>query len=296
MNRTSEHGPLTIAVTGGRDASAYTMNLAKEIGRELISRGHTLINGGGKGVDQATVAGAELYLEQIGASPEGRMIALRPGESPIAHSSGYTEVHRRGKTYAERRDAVVVAADVIVILAGGKNTLDLAKRARNYRKPLLPIGCTGGTALEVWRELVADDGTIYVTRGMLPDEAIRALNPTSNPDAEEFAKSIMDLVDSLRYPIGTKQEGMAARTAEFEPAVRNLKLTAAEISHLRTKRAELNNRYGSLTRQIAALDTDIARTIEEIRLLSLKEMRLAREKERDETAAQIAGIETQLEL
>ncbi len=81
------------------------------------------------------------------------MIAYRPESSPIPYSSRYTEVHVVGKTHRERRDGVVKKGDALIVLSGKGGIQNICHRAGNYQKPVIPIGCSGGTALEQWHIL-----------------------------------------------------------------------------------------------------------------------------------------------
>jgi hypothetical protein len=71
-------------------------------------------------------------------------------------------------------------------------------------------------------------------------------------------------------------------------------LTTASEHHLRTQRGELLARYDTLTKRIAALDTDIGRELDSERQLVLRERRADLVAERDQIATDIARIEQQL--
>lgn len=64
--------------------------------------------------------------------------------------------------------------------------------------------------------------------------------------------------------------------------------------HLETQRAELIRRYDTVTKRIAALDTDIGRELDAERKLVLQERRADLAAERDQIATDIARIEQQL--
>jgi len=187
---------LCVVVTGGADAPRAALDLAFAVGYEVIRRGHTLLNGGAKGVDRSAVHGADKYRQEVGFRFDGQVIAYRPGNAPQPASSRYTEVQVVGNTRADRRDAVVRDGDVLIVLNGGGGTFDMAKRARNYGKPVIPVGCSKGTALDLWHELVADDGRIYPYRKQLTKEALQALNPTRYA-VEDVARVAVDLAEQV---------------------------------------------------------------------------------------------------
>ena len=71
-------------------------------------------------------------------------------------------------------------------------------------------------------------------------------------------------------------------------------LTPSQRRHLEQEYSELQRRWDSLTRAIAALDTDISRTLEQYRKQPLEERRAERAAEREQVASRMAQIETDL--
>lgn len=71
-------------------------------------------------------------------------------------------------------------------------------------------------------------------------------------------------------------------------------LTPSQRRHLEQEYSELQRRWDSLTRAIAALDTDISRALEEHRKQPLEERRAERVIERNQAAARMAQIEAVL--
>lgn len=70
--------------------------------------------------------------------------------------------------------------------------------------------------------------------------------------------------------------------------------TPSQRRHLEQEHSELQRRYDSLSRSIAALDTDISRTLEEYRKQPLEEQRAERAAEREQLASRMAQIEATL--
>ena len=168
---------LRIVVTGGADAPREALDLAFAVGYQVVRRGHFLLNGGAKGVDRSAVHGGDKYRKEVGSNFDGQIIAYRPGNAPQPASSRYTDVKVVDDTHAERRDVVVRNGDILIVLSGAGGTLDIAKRAHNYGKPVIPIGCSKGAALELWHKLVEDDGKTYSYRKQLTIEMFQSLNP-----------------------------------------------------------------------------------------------------------------------
>ncbi|HSN76303.1 MAG TPA: hypothetical protein VL334_14605 [Anaerolineae bacterium] len=71
-------------------------------------------------------------------------------------------------------------------------------------------------------------------------------------------------------------------------------LTPSQRRHLEQECSELQRKYDSLNRSIAALDTDISRALEEYRKQPLEERRAERAAEREDVARRMAEIEAAL--
>ena len=71
-------------------------------------------------------------------------------------------------------------------------------------------------------------------------------------------------------------------------------LTPSQRRHLEHEYSELQRTYDSLSRSIAAPDTDISRTLEAYRRQPIEEVRAERVAERDQVASRMAQIEATL--
>jgi uncharacterized protein (TIGR00725 family) len=187
---------LRIVVTGGADAPQAALELASAVGYEVLRRGHILVNGGAKGIDRSAAHGADRYCREAGPGFQGQIIAYRPSHSPEAASSRYTSVHVVESTHADRRDDVVRQGDILILLSGSKGTLDIARRARDYGKPVIPVGCSKGASLELWHQLLADDGKVYPYRRTISTERLEALNPLAYK-VEEVARQTIELAEQV---------------------------------------------------------------------------------------------------
>lgn len=187
---------LRIVVTGGADAPREALDLAFAVGYEVVRRGHFLLNGGAKGVDRSAVHGGDKYRKEAGSNFDGQIIAYCPENAPQPASSRYTDVRVVGNTRAERRDAVVRNGDILIVLSGADGTLDIAKRARNYGKLVIPVGCSKGAALELWHKLVEDDGSTYPYRKRFSTAMLQSLNPLDYV-VEDVARLAVDLAEEV---------------------------------------------------------------------------------------------------
>lgn len=102
---------------------------------------------------------------------------------------------------------------------------------------------------------------------------------------------------SLRYnapsfalaATGATPECVEAKGAAYQPMP-----TSAEEKNLRIRLGELQNRHATLTKRIAALDTDIDRALDSLTKQVRAEERSEMEAERNRVAAEMAQIERQL--
>ncbi|MGH7814353.1 MAG: TIGR00725 family protein [Candidatus Binataceae bacterium] len=125
-----------IAVIGAGDAPPALCEAAREVGREIATRGAVLICGGRVGVMEAAAAGAQ--------EAGGHTIGILPGYDRSAANQHIEYVIATGM--GEARNAIIVAsADAIVALAGEGGTLAEIGFAKKLGKPLV--------ALNSWHEI-----------------------------------------------------------------------------------------------------------------------------------------------
>ncbi len=188
---------LYCVVTGGLKASSLALKLAEAIGYNVVKRRHILLNGGAEGIDKAAIEGANRY-QQEATIFESKIIAYRPKTLAQTYNHLVTEVQIIGETKAERRDAIARNADCVILLGGSKGTMDCYHRALNYKKPIIPVGCSGGAAFDIWHELKSDHGKSYPYNTYLSNTDIDSLNPS--PDAvivEALASVVVKLAEKL---------------------------------------------------------------------------------------------------
>lgn len=147
------------------DASAAQRSsveaFAREVGRVIAKNHKRLVSGYGLTVGSAAISGA---LGEIMKAPHFSLddgLLLRP--FPLGAPPGFDI-----ETFRERyRDNMIQQAGVCVFICGLRQDpktshVEIApgviaefNRARHFNRILIPIGATGGAALEIWRELSA---------------------------------------------------------------------------------------------------------------------------------------------
>lgn len=277
---------MIITVTGGREPTLQARNLAQALGAEVLRRGHDLLNGGAEGVDTAAVKGAKMYRRQV---PAGRVIVYRPESSVQPYAQGYTEVAIKGADHAERRDAIARDTDVLIILAGAKYTRDICQRAYNYGKLVLPVGFTGGTALELWHELKSDASGRYPYRSALTEADFLLLNPHDLKPEQAMAEQLIGLAERV-----TGFRKTPAAPAKLSATEKSSARSPFWKQYLQDQYKEHEAQYHSLTNRIAALNLDIGRELDSERRLVLEERRGELASERAQVVSVLEDIARQV--
>ena len=138
-----------LAVIGAGDAPEDVCAMAREVGREIGSRGAVLINGGRGGVMSAAAEGAR--------SAGGHTIGIIPNYDRASANEFIEFVVATG--IGEARNAVIIASsDAVVALQGEGGTLAEIGFAKKFGRPIV--------ALRSWAE-IAD-----LERATTPREAV----------------------------------------------------------------------------------------------------------------------------
>lgn len=138
----------TIVVSGAaetRHCKPGALELAKDIGREIVRQGGVLVTGATSGIP---------YWAAIGAKEEaGTVIGLSPAASESAHVKSYrlpTDYHDliiyTGFDYAGRNLLLARSSDAVITICGRVGTLNEFTIAFEDRKPTGVLIGTGGTA------------------------------------------------------------------------------------------------------------------------------------------------------
>jgi uncharacterized protein (TIGR00725 family) len=144
-----------IVVSGAAETGhcgAGALELAKDVGREIVQQGGILVTGATSGIP---------YWAAIGAKEAGgTVIGLSPAASAIAHIKSYklpTEYHDliiyTGFDYAGRNLLLTRSADAVITVCGRMGTLNEFTIAFEDRKPIGVLIGSGGTA-DMVRDIV----------------------------------------------------------------------------------------------------------------------------------------------
>ncbi len=131
-----------------------TLELAKELGRQIIKHNGVLVTGATTGIP---------YWAAIGAKEEkGMVIGLSPAASEKSHLRKYrlpTDFHDliiyTGFEYAGRNLLLTRSSDAVVIVCGRIGTLNEFTIAFEDKKPIGILTGSGGTA-DMIKEIIAD--------------------------------------------------------------------------------------------------------------------------------------------
>lgn len=172
-----------ICVSGAAETSHCSecaLELAKEVGREIVRQNGVLITGATTGIP---------YWAALGVKEEG---GFSIGFSPAASQKSHIKTYRlptdyfdiivyTGFNYAGRNLLMTRAADGIIFICGRMGTLNEFTIAFEDRKPIAVLEETGGTADEI-RKLIPK-----MYRG--PGKIIYDTKP------KRLVKKIIELVD-----------------------------------------------------------------------------------------------------
>jgi uncharacterized protein (TIGR00725 family) len=122
---------MRVSVIGGSSVDAGTRATARELGRELGERDHTVVCGGLGGVMEAVCDGArENDSHTVGILPGERHAAANPYiETAIATGMGHA-----------RNALVVMNGDAVVAVDGSSGTLSELGYAAVYDRPTAGLG------------------------------------------------------------------------------------------------------------------------------------------------------------
>lgn len=125
-----------LSVIGAGDAPEDVCAMAREVGREIASRGAVLINGGLGGVMSAAAEGAR--------AAGGNTIGIIPTYDRESANEFVQFVIATGM--GEARNAIIIASsDAVIAMAGEGGTLAEIGFAKKFRRPIV--------ALQSWPEI-----------------------------------------------------------------------------------------------------------------------------------------------
>lgn len=178
------------------------LELIHKLSNSLIRVDYKLISGFGLGVGSAVITGAleEIYLKRKTINDD--RLLLRP------FPQGIQNEENRKKLWTTYRKDMISRAGISIFLFGNKfdNTsqnvilADGVKEeyeiACQYGNLIVPIGCTGFVAEEIWKEIESNMMNFYRNVDEELTRAFQLLNIKS--DCEAIIKNVMHFIDLLR--------------------------------------------------------------------------------------------------
>jgi len=156
-----------IAVIGSSSASDNILNVAFEVGRQIIISGFSIICGGLYGVMEAACRGA---VKEAGKD-SGRIIGILPGTRKEEANPYVDIVITTGMGYA-RNSIIACAADAVIAVAGGSGTLSELSMAWQYGKPIVVIKGLGSITESMIGKQLDDRRSDFIMGAENPEEAI----------------------------------------------------------------------------------------------------------------------------
>jgi len=117
---------MRVSVVGGSRIDAATADTARELGRVLADRGHTVVTGGRGGVMEAVSAGAR--------ERDGHTIGILPGYDREEANEHVVEAIATGIGHA-RNGLVVLNGDAVIAVDGSSGTLTEVGYAGVHDRP-----------------------------------------------------------------------------------------------------------------------------------------------------------------
>lgn len=178
--------------------------LAREVGRELASRGFVTLTGGGPGIMEAANRGAH----ETGGSSVGLNIILPHEQAP----NPYVHQTLQFRYFFARKVCLVKYSCAFIIMPGGLGTLDELFEAATLIQchkigpfPLILVGSS------FWKGLV-DFGRFMIKEGVFREDEIGFGRITDSPReaVDLIVASLPPMVKSQLTPLSTAGPGDAA--------------------------------------------------------------------------------------
>lgn len=175
-----------------KEAIEFISNLSKR----LISEEFNIISGFGLGVGSAVITGAleEIYIKSNSIN-EDRLL-LRPFPQGL-------ETTKRDELWKKYRQDMISRAGVSIFLFGNKIENDTIQKARGMLSEfeiakemhnlIIPVGCTGYVAKEIWNIIKGKPEDYYTNINSDLMEAFEKLNDDSD-EQEQIVESIIKFI------------------------------------------------------------------------------------------------------
>lgn len=122
---------MRISVIGGSEVDDTTASIAETVGRQVATRGHTVVCGGLGGVMAAACRGAQDH--------DGQTIGILPGTDPRA-ANEFVQLPIVTGLGDARNGLVILNGDGVIAVDGGGGTVSELGYAAVYDRPVAGLG------------------------------------------------------------------------------------------------------------------------------------------------------------
>jgi hypothetical protein len=175
-----------VMVTGGRDPGfTIAFQAAYELGKLLGVNRFQMMTGVALGVDENFARGANDALLAIGADPRTYLTVYSGRGGKLHHSFGKI-LQSRFRFREEGIPELVSNADIVVLMAGGKNTNYVGVLSLLEDKVVLPVDSTDGAASDLYSLVLNRYNKIFgslLDKARFEDLADRSRSPKEIADA-----------------------------------------------------------------------------------------------------------------
>lgn len=119
-----------VGIIGGNAPDALSLKNAEVMGELIAQNGYILVNGGMKGVMEASARGARNY--------DGLVIGILPGKS-LDEGNSYTQITIPTGLGYMRNPMVILNSDILVAIDGSYGTLSEIAYSQIYNKTVLGL-------------------------------------------------------------------------------------------------------------------------------------------------------------
>jgi hypothetical protein len=223
---------LSILVAGGYDPKDPTTlarpveeirDFVKELGREIIDQGHTLLTGCRTELDKLVAESAEARLSERGLQKDSlqRIVSyVNQGTDPC-HDIGSIRQSELADWELGGKDLnppeIIRDADAVILIGGFRGTYRAANWARIERKPLLPIAFFGGASKDVCLQEARRVDALYP--GNVTQSEYEAVLKSLSKNWRQRASDTIDLVARL----ATSRDVFIVMSFKTSAAYRDLK-------------------------------------------------------------------------
>lgn len=164
-----------VAVIGSSATSAAVLDIAREVGRQAVHSGLSIVSGGLGGIMDAVSEGAQQAKEALraaGVQELPQVIAVLPDANKARATPHADIVIPTGMGFA-RNALVVLAADAAIAIEGGSGTLSEIAFAWQFGRPVAAIAPSGGWASKLANLSLDQKRPDVVYAAETPADAVR---------------------------------------------------------------------------------------------------------------------------